>query len=660
MIHSGRNGPAQTPHRGDDAAPHGSHHGTIRFLGLLAAGLTGWALWDLRTVSSGSGSFLGVFSLAWAFAMSGFGVLTLVVGAWAAWTVLRPEGMIDRMSVAARRVRRWPASLRLIGGLLLLAAGVGLLVSDRFDTFQLISLRLVVLALVSGGLALTSPWGGDGWRRLALAGMGTAALVVLAERLALVSDFPFSLGWSEGNRLWDYSLLFARYGYPIAGEFAYPSYLTPGRHGLWGLAFLIPGASIQLVRLWDAILWTAPYLVLGLALVRRRRGWGPVFGLWSLLFLSQGPIYAPLVLSAIVLALGYDGRRPLRSAGVVALACFYAGISRWTWLVAPALWAALWALADSPHASPWLRRIKTPVVLGMAGLAGAIASQLVMRLWFAQPEVPFATTARQALLWYRLLPSATNPHGILPALAVAVGPILVMLGVAVRRRWLAWDGLQVVGAGAVLVSTLAVGLAASVKIGGGNNLHNLDMFLVSLVFVAAMALAGLARGDRPWPGRAGPLVALMVVVPIGMTLAAREGPDLPGPQASASALHDLTVAAQRASGSGPVLFIDQRQLFPFGHLDGVALVLDYELKDLMNQAMGNNRAYLDRFEADLAAERFSMIVVDPLSTDLQGRERAFGEENDAWVRQVAGPILMHYQQGPCLEPAGVCLYTPRR
>ncbi len=390
------------------------------------------------------------------------------------------------------------------------------------------------------------------------------------------------------------------------------------------------------------------------------RGRGLAFGLWSFLFLSQGPIYAPLVLSAIVVAVGYDPQRPRRSALIVALACFYAGISRWTWIVAPALWASMWAVLDSPRTMRWGVRVRTPAILGMAGLAGGIASQFVMRVWFAQPEVPFATTARQALLWYRLLPSATNAQGILPALAIAVGPLLLMLVIAVRRRWVEWDGLQVAGAGAVLVATLAVGLAASVKIGGGNNLHNLDMFLVSLVFVAAIVLTGLTRSVNrglPW---AGPLAVLVVVIPIGLTIGAREGPDSPDPQATAVALRQLTVAAQQAAGSGPVLFIDQRQLFPFGHLDGVPLVLDYELKDLMNQAMGNNRGVLDRFEADLAAERFSLIVVDPLPTDYQGRLRAFGEENDAWVRHVALPILAYYREGPCLEPAGICLYLPDR
>jgi hypothetical protein len=108
-----------------------------------------------------------------------------------------------------------------------------------------------------------------------------------------------------------------------------------------------------------------------------------------------------------------------------------------------------------------------------------------------------------------------------------------------------------------------------------------------------------------------------------------------------------------------VLFIDQRQLFAFEQLPDIPLVLDYELKDLMNQAMGANRSYLDRFHEDLANHRFALIVVDPIVVAFQGRYRPFGEENDAWVTHVAIPLLASYETSACLEAAGVCLYVPK-
>jgi hypothetical protein len=92
----------------------------------------------------------------------------------------------------------------------------------------------------------------------------------------------------------------------------------------------------------------------------------------------------------------------------------------------------------------------------------------------------------------------------------------------------------------------------------------------------------------------------------------------------------------------------------------VPLVMDYELKDLMNQAMGGNRAYLARFRQDLAAHRFSLIVGDPVTDQFQGRLRAFGEENDAWVTHVSIPLLEFYRLDSCLDEVGVCFYRPKQ
>ena len=41
-----------------------------------------------------------------------------------------------------------------------------------------------------------------------------------------------------------------------------------------------------------------------------------------------------------------------------------------------------------------------------------------------------------------------------------------------------------------MIAFLIVGLIISTKIGGGGDLHNMDMFLVGLVFVAALAWNG--------------------------------------------------------------------------------------------------------------------------------------------------------------------------
>jgi hypothetical protein len=108
-----------------------------------------------------------------------------------------------------------------------------------------------------------------------------------------------------------------------------------------------------------------------------------------------------------------------------------------------------------------------------------------------------------------------------------------------------------------------------------------------------------------------------------------------------------------------VLFIDQRQLLAFDTIPGVSLVPEYELVDLMDRAMASDEATLARFYHDLEAHRFSLIIADPLPIVWRDRSRSFGEENDIWTRDIAIPMLDHYQPIAELEDVGVWLLEPR-
>ena len=634
----------------------------LAYLGLV---LLAWAAWDLWGLANGTGMIVGSLSPRWALYLSLYALLAAIAGGAAVAAAAKP----GRFWRAAAPLEAKAQGLPGVWGWALtigwLAAACAIFLAHDVDTLQVFSLRLLLLFGAGLGAALTMPIPGCGFAaRLGIAAMALTSGYVVVTRLRLVTAYPFSLGWSEGNRLWDYSLLFGRSAYQVAGEFSFPSYFAPGRHGLWGLAFLLPRVSIQVARLWDAVLWTVPYFLLGLVLITRTGGarhragrWS--FALWTLLFIHQGPVYAPLILSGLIVALGYDRQRPVRTAVFTFLACLYAGVSRWTWLVAPAMLAGMWSLLDAPPEARALRRLRSPIGIGLAGVGGALASQVFMSLAFPQPEAAFATTARQSLLWYRLLPSPTNPHGIVPSLVVVLSPIVFLLVVWVARRIVRWDRLQALAVLAVLGAFLLVGLAASVKIGGGNNLHNLDMLLMGLVFLSAIALAGLGNRWGAALARTEVLLGLTVLIPSALAIQASAPLTLPSERVVRASLERIHRVVEEAAQEGEVLFIDQRQLFAFGLLPDIPLVLDYELKDLMNQAMGANRAYLERFRRDMADRRFTLIVVDPVPYQFQGRFRAFGEENDAWVKHVSYPLLDSYQLQECLEEVGVCLYVPK-
>jgi hypothetical protein len=286
------------------------------------------------------------------------------------------------------------------------------------------------------------------------------------------------------------------------------------------------------------------------------------------------------------------------------------------------------------------------------------------------------------MLWYRLLPNATYGDGILLGLFKAAGPLIAVIVLA----WIDRAGrsrLQALVIGSCLLAFLIVGLVVSTKIGGGGDLHNLDMFLVGLLLAAALLWP--ADGGN-WLERRGVVSlwfrgfevlclvipafgALMSLQPLSFAsdapwisvLAGAERPrdlgSLPDQRTIEASLEQIRIAV--AAAKGPVLFMDQRQLLTFGYVQGVELVPEYEKKRVMDEALSGNAAYFEPFYRDLAESRFGLIVSSPLRTPIKDSEYGFGEENNAWVEWVAKPVLCYYQELDTLNEVKVELLVPR-
>lgn len=506
-----------------------------------------------------------------------------------------------------------------------------------------------------------------------------SSVFVCAAQLATVTDYPFSLYWSEGNRLYDYSIHFG------SERYIYPGKLTAssgalGRRLLWGILFVIPNSPIWLHRLWNAVLSIIPYLVLG-ALLARWSKLGTLakwtFAMWIFLFLIQGPIYTPLILSAILVVGLVRPDKLAISLVATAIAAFYANFSRWTWLLAPSAWAAFIWVNESDfnrfkvekdhkytgfHNSDFFRRLLPMVAVAIIGIiAGIIADPRLISI----DKISKSTALSQPLLWYRLLPNATYPEGIIIGLVIATAPLLVLLiWSALSKRWILNWLQQLIYIG-VSVVFLAMGLVASAKIGGGNNLHNLDMFLVTLALLCGLAFRQITSGGRTslsfgtWPLGALVLLVLAVVIPAWNSMMISKPLQIPDQFETIKAQKIIRVQVTQAKENGEVLFIDQRQLLTFGTIQGVPLVAEYEKKYLMDQAMAGNAAYFENFYQDLKDHRFSLIISDPLFTQEKGESYTFGEENDAWVKWVAKPLLCYYKPLRTLSAFKVQLLIPQ-
>jgi hypothetical protein len=636
----------------------------LGWLLLVALIVTGSRDLYLRGTGTGSGEFLGAFSYKWGIGLIGYGLLALGVVSFCIYGFLFPRQVMDWIKKLEERFAR----LKLVSWFIIVGSilfPMIILYSPWGWRFDLPHFRVMLLVCFSIIAGIFLPLKNTNWlERSALMILLSATCLLLVERFMLITDYPFATSWSEGNRLWDYSLYFGRDRYIINGTFSYPNYLTPGRHGLWGLPFLFfSNPSIVVMRVWDAILWTLPYLLLGVALFMWRKPslrspWQYAMVLWTFLFLSQGPIYAPLIISGIILALGYRRKRLWLSLIITAVACFYAGISRWTWMVAPAAWAALWALLDEDVERGFWKRIQHPIFLGLAGSLGAVLSMVVMNVAFPRPDPIYSTSLNQPLLWYRLWSNPTNPTGVVRGMIYVVGPALLWLIWMIVRQRARWDALKLIALSGVLISFLAAGLVASVKIGGGSNIHNLDMFLVSLVFIVAMIL-GSKRTLSGFSGFSWVLFGFMLLVPVWNLTRYHGKLNIPSDPDPDTVIAKMQSFLGEAAKEGEVLFIDQRQLLTFGEIQDVPLVMEYEIKDMMNQAMGHNQAYFEKFHEDIENQRFRLIVSDPLYVVYQGPKVAFGEENDAWVEEVTIPILSAYKPVMKFDEHLIWLLAPK-
>lgn len=227
----------------------------------------------------------------------------------------------------------------------------------------------------------------------------------------------------------------------------------------------------------------------------------------------------------------------------------------------------------------------------------------------------------------------------------------------------------------MLLVLLGGGLIVSVKIGGGSNLHNLDALLTLLMVVSLYFLFNRATPE-PLPANQtidnrtvgytfsnliGQIVlAINILIPILSSLSYGGPLSTLDHQALNQSMDRLQRFVREAqSEPGEILFITERQLLTFKTIDGINLVPDYEKVFLMEMAMANNPTYLEQFKTDLINKRFSMIVTEPLFINYKGSATAFGEENDAWVKHVAEPILCTYKAHKFLRELRVQLLIPR-
>jgi hypothetical protein len=535
---------------------------------------------------------------------------------------------------------------------------------------------LILIAAGALKVAFRTSWQGGFASALVMLGVAYEIFV----RFHAVSSYPFSLGWSETSRYYYASLYFSK---SLYGE-NYPlSPLHPTRYLLQSLAFLIPGLDLTAHRFWQFLLWI---LLTGGAAVtlawraltptplpkgegRRGEGFRWLFAGWFFLYLLRVGVYYHLEVMVIVPLLFVSVKHSWRSLAAVIFASVWAGVSRVNWFPVPAMIATAIYLLELPvhhkatksrsfkilgaFVPSWLSYLKFPVLWAAVGLLSALAAQAayIPLSGNAENAGAFTSSFTSELLPYRLWPNELYPLGILPAILVVSGPLIIILILAARRRnWL--HPIRWIGLWGMILILFAGSLVVSTKIGGGGDLHNMDAYAVLIGIVAAHFIGDkVARESEqdnarrefnvPWP-----VTAVAVMIPVIFlipSLFPLEKNNLAWNQSNVEQLKKLVEGA-----NGPVLFITERHFVTFKTIN-VPLVPEYERVTLMEAAMSGNAQLLEQFYTDLREHRFAMIVSGKENLIIK-EDEAFAEENNVWNQRISPYILCYYEPVALIEP----------
>jgi hypothetical protein len=354
------------------------------------------------------------------------------------------------------------------------------------------------------------------------------------------------------------------------------------------------------------------------------------------------------------------------------VASIWAGISRVNWFPMPAMIAIAIYLLETPFTlsvDPSIKPLKgilsylaQPALWTAAGLLSALLAQVVYIFISGNSgnADAFTSSFTSDLLWYRLWPNENHALGIVPAILIVSGP-LILTTIIAARQWKSLHPIRWLGLFSMIIALFTGSLVVSTKIGGGGDLHNMDTYAVLIGIVGAFFIGGRAqveRGESQLQVRSWPTLTIAAVIPLLFLIPLLHPHPKYNESTNEQAYQQLIQAVNDAGKNGPVLFVNERQLVALGDVN-VPLVYDYEVVTLMEMAMSGNQPYLNRFYDDLANRRFAAIVSTKQNTGIK-EAGAFFEENNVWNSRVSPYILCYYTPVLLLEPDGnrIELYTP--
>lgn len=529
---------------------------------------------------------------------------------------------------------------------------------------------MILLAMATLKVTLRISWQGGFSASLIFIGIVFEILV----RYNVVTDYPLSMGWSEGSRYYYASLFFSK---SVYGEsFPLPT-LHPTRYLLQSFPFLFPGLGLYAHRFWQFTLWIGLTAGASLAITKRafsleEKALRLLVSGWLFLFLLRVGVYYHLEVMVILPLLFIDMKRPWRSLLIIVAASLWAGISRVNWFPMPAMIAIALYLLETPLISgedekisfkQVVKYLSQPVLWTVAGLASALFAQwaYINISGNAQNANAFTSSFTSDLLWYRLWSNENFPLGVIPAILILSGPLLITFILA-AMRWRSLHTVRWLGLIGMIAALFAGSVVVSTKIGGGGDLHNMDTYAVIMGIVALYFFSGRVHvepGTQNLEFRPSLISAIALVIPVIILIPMLSLYPKFNERRNQQAHRQLVDVVNEISKQGPILFISDRQLVALGDVN-VPLVYDYEVVTLMEMAMSGNQGYLNRFYDDLAHHRFAAIISGRQNLIIK-QDGVFAEENNVWNTLVSPYILCNYESNMTIDAdiTRIEIYQPR-
>ncbi|PKO14182.1 MAG: hypothetical protein CVU39_15425 [Chloroflexi bacterium HGW-Chloroflexi-10] len=489
-------------------------------------------------------------------------------------------------------------------------------------------------------------------------------LFLIVGQIPRISNSPFTLAWSEGSFIYMASAIFDKRIYGV--DLPLP-YIMSTRHLLESIPFLFKGIPIWIHRLWLVILSLGSAGLLGIIITKKIPDLSRInrfaLSLWVVLFVYQGAVYYNILLSVVILIWGYEKNNFRKSFIFMILASIFGGLNRINWAFTPPILFFIVWIIDHPEVLVGVKAQGLYLLkLALWGLSGAIMGIGALFLYYiglgGYTLATFIERMSATSVWYRLFPSSTFSLGVLAATILTVIFCWIILFTE-YSKFIQLPGFQKFLLLSMNLVLFLGSIMVSVKIGGGADLHNMDAFLISTLFTFLFSLDWDKVQNFSFKSSSLLILPMFILmlVPVGWRIFAISPIHIRTVEQDQNELEILkgTIKNITDECSSPPLFIWQRQLITFGHIDNVEVIGDYELVDLIEMAMAENRPYLRQFANDIENLKFSLVVLDPVPENF-GRGKSFTEENSLWYNDVVSVVAESYLEKIVLPQTGTTIF----